>query len=131
MASVFHLYLFSSILSYGCILIETILRKFQGFCECRLSWSEKDCYFLKILKWQHNLIQEYKRGNLDVFFLDNDAKTCWYGLKISENIEIKHFFQWKSFFHHSNLLHTSYLRALVTWNLMDVINIFRTLARLS
>ena len=58
-------------------------RKFQGFGGCRFRSSEKDCYFLKIPKWQHNLIQEYNQGKLASDFIDNAAKTCSYGLKIS------------------------------------------------
>ena len=45
------------------------------------------------------------------YFLDNAAKTCSYGLKISENFEIKHAFLSKSFFHQSNFIHTSCLNA--------------------
>ena len=86
-------------------------RKFQRFRECRFGGSEKDCYFLNIPKWQHKLIWEYKRGKLASYFLDNVAKTCSYGLKISEKIEIKDILQSKSFFHYSNLLHTSCLSA--------------------
>ena len=82
-------------------------RKLQGFGECRFGSSEKDRYYLKIPKWQHRLIREYKQGMLLAsYFLDNATKTCLYGLKISENIEIKHVFQSKSYFHHSNFLHT-------------------------
>ena len=44
-------------------------------------------------------------------FLDNAAKTCSYGLKISENIKIKHVFQSKSFLHHSVFFHTICLSA--------------------
>ena len=100
-----------SLLSYGSSLIETMPMKFQGFGECRFGGSEKDHYFLKTSKWQHKLIWEYKRGKLVSFFLDNAARTCSYGLKISENIEIKHVFQSKLFFHHIKFLHTSCLSA--------------------
>ena len=92
----FHLCLSSSHLSYACSLIETVPRKFQGFGE----WS--------LNLWQHKLIREYKRGKLASYFLDNTAKTCSYWLKFSENIEIKHVFQLKSFFHHSKFLQTSF-----------------------
>ena len=62
--------------------------------------SEKDRYFLKILKQQHKFVQGNKRGKLVfVIFQINDAKTCLYQLKISDNIEIEHFFQSKAFFH--------------------------------
>ena len=37
-------------------------------------------------------------GKLVSYFLNNAAKTCLYGLKISENIEIGHFFQSRTFF---------------------------------
>ena len=60
--------------------------KFQEFGESRLGGSEKDRYFLKILKRQHKFVQDFKRGKLISYFLNiNTAKTCLYGLKISEN----------------------------------------------
>ena len=46
------------------------------------------------------------------YFLNNAAKTRSYGLKISENTEIKHLFPPKSFFYLSNFHHTSYFSAL-------------------
>ena len=91
----FHLCLSSLLLFYGWSLIETIPRKFQGFDECKFGGSEKNRYFLKIPNWQHILIWEHKRGKLAYYFLNNAAKTCSFGLKFLENIEIKHFFQSK------------------------------------
>ena len=41
----------------------------------------------------------YRQGKLVSYFLNNAAKTCLYGLKISENTEIGHFFQSRAFFH--------------------------------
>ena len=81
-----HLCLSFSLLSYGCSLIETIPRKFQGFSECRFGGSEKECYYLKIPKLRHKLVWEYKWGKLALYSQDNAAKTCSYGLKISGNI---------------------------------------------
>ena len=69
-------------------------RKFQGSSESRFGNSEKDRYFLKIPKWQDKLIWIYKPNS---YFLNNPAKTRLFGLKISENIEIKDLFQPKSF----------------------------------
>ena len=63
------------------------------------------------MKIQHELARYYKRGNLVSYFLNNAAKTCLYGLKISENIETGHFFQSRTFFHSSSNLHTSCLSA--------------------
>ena len=85
-------------------------RKFQGSGESRFELSEKDRYFLKIPKWQYKLVREYKRWKLVFYFLNKAAKTCSYGLKISENIETKNVFQSKVF-HFSNTLYTSYLSA--------------------
>ena len=68
---------------------------------------KKDCYFLKIIKQQYKLVRNFKRGKLVSYFPNNAAKTCLYGLKISENIEIKQAFQSKDFFHLSGNLHTS------------------------
>ena len=84
-----------------------MLRNFQGFRECRFGSSDKDHCFLKITKWQHELIREYKRQKLASYFLDNASKTCLYGLNISENIENEHVLQSKAFFHNSNFFHTS------------------------
>ena len=85
--------------------------KFQGSGESRFSGSEKDRYFLKIPKWQHKLVRDYKRGKLVSYFLNYAAKTCLYGLKILENIEIEHVFQSKALFHLSSNLRTSCLSA--------------------
>ena len=51
----------------------------------------------------------YNRGKLVSYLLNNAAKTCLYGLKISENIEIEHVFQSKAFLfcYLSGNLHTS------------------------
>ena len=67
--------------------------KYQEFGETRFGSSEKDHYFSKILKWQHKLVWDYKQGKLVSYFLNNAAKICLYGLKISEKIEIEHVFQ--------------------------------------
>ena len=50
--------------------------------ESRFAGSEKDHYFLKISKWQHELARYYKRGKFVSYFLNNAAKTYLYGLKI-------------------------------------------------
>ena len=55
--------------------------KFQGSGKSRFGSSEKDWYFLKIPKWQHKLVQNYKWGKLVSYFLNNAAKTYLYGLK--------------------------------------------------
>ena len=72
--------------------------KFQGSGESRLDGSEKDRYFLKFPKWWHKFFRDYKRGKVVSYSLNNAAKTSLYGLKISENIEIKHVFQSEAFF---------------------------------
>ena len=69
--------------------------KFQGTGErVGLAVLKKDRYFLKIPKWQHKLARDYKRRKLVSYFLNNGAKACLYGLKISENISfsLKYFF---------------------------------------
>ena len=63
--------------------------KFQGLGKSRFGCFEKDCYFLKIPKWQHEFVRNFKRGKLISYFLNNAAKTCLCGLKISENIDIR------------------------------------------
>ena len=85
----------SHVLHHICSLI--VLRKpcqenfgkFQEFCESSFGGSEKDSYFLNILKWQYKLAWNYKWGKLVSYFLNNAAKTCLYGLKISEKIELR------------------------------------------
>ena len=54
-------------------------------------------------------LQKSCQGNLVSYFLNNAAKTCLYGTKILENIEIRHVFQPRAFFHHISILHTSCL----------------------
>ena len=93
--------------SFLCSLTDTMSKnfgKFQEFGVSKFDGPEKDRYFLKILKWQHKLVRDYKRGTLVSYFLNN---ACLYGLKISENIEIEHVSQSKSFSHFSDNLHTS------------------------
>ena len=81
--------------------------KFQEFGENRFGSSEKDLRGFKIGKWQHKLVRHYKSGNLISHFLHNAAKTCLFGLKISENVEIEHVLQSKAIFHLSCNIHTS------------------------
>ena len=42
--------------------------KFEGSSESRFVGFEKDCYFLKIPKWQDKLVRENKRGMLVFLF---------------------------------------------------------------
>ena len=72
------------------IIVQIVFHIFGGY--------EKDRYFLKIPKWQHKFVRDYKRGKLVFYFLNNDAKTCLYVLKISENTDTEHVFQSKAFF---------------------------------
>ena len=72
--------------------------KFQGSGKSRFGGSEKDRYFLKIPKWQHKHVRDYKRRKLVSYFLKNTAKTCLYELKISENIKLSISFSLKYFF---------------------------------
>ena len=79
-------------------LTETMSRKLQWSSQSRFGGSEKDCYFLKIPKWQHKLVRDYKRRKLVSYFLNNAAKTLLYGLTNSENTDIEHVFQSRGFF---------------------------------
>ena len=95
---------------YICIHTETMSRKFWEIS--RIQWeqfrgSEKDRQFFKISKWQHKFARDCKRGNIVYYFPNNAGKTCIYGPKISENIEIEHVFQPKAYFHFSRNLNTS------------------------
>ena len=82
--------------------------KFQESSGSSFSGSEKDRQFFKISKWQHKFARDCKRGNIVYYFPNNAGKTCIYGPKISENIEIEHVFQPKAYFHFSRNLNTSY-----------------------
>ena len=84
--------------------------KCQEFGE-RSGGSEKYRYFLKIIKWQHKIVRDYKRGKVVSYVLNNAAKTCLYKLKISENNEIDHVFQSKASFHLSGNFYTSCFNA--------------------
>ena len=53
---------------------------------------KKIAIIFKILKWQHELVWDYKQGKLVSYVLNNAARTYLYELKISENIEIEHVF---------------------------------------
>ena len=86
-------------------------RKFQGSGKSRFGGSGKDQYFLKIPKWQYKHFLDYKWRKLVSYFLNNVAKTCLYGINISENIDIEHVFQCKVFFCLSSNHHTSCLSA--------------------
>ena len=81
--------------------------KFQESSGSSFSGSEKDRLFFKISKWQHKFARDCKRGNIVYYFPNNAGKTCIYGPKISENIEIEHVFQPKAYFHFSRNLNTS------------------------
>ena len=48
--------------------------KFQGSGESGFCVSKAD-YLLKIPKWQHKLVREYKRGKLIFYFLNNAAEA--------------------------------------------------------
>ena len=75
------------------IIVQIVFHRFRG--------SEEDRYFLKIPKWQHKHVRDYKRGKSVSYFLNNAAKICLYGLNISENIDTEHVFQSKVFFCHT------------------------------
>ena len=110
--------------SFLCSLTDTMSKnfgKFQEFGVSKFDGPEKDRYFLKILKWQHKLVRDYKQGKLVSYFLNNAAKTCIYRWKISENIEIGHVFQSRAFFHLSSNLHTS---CLSTFNVSATVSNF-------
>ena len=100
--------------------------KFQGSGESRFGVPEKDRYFLKIPKWQHKHVRDYKRGKLVSYFLYDAAKICLYGLEISENIDIEHVFQSKPFFRLRSNLHTSCRAAPLRCPLSNTICTYNT-----
>ena len=69
-----------------------------------------------------------KRGKLVSYFINNAAKTCSYGLKISENIKIGHFFQSRPFFHLNSNLHTRCLSAFKSIGLSKKISVVQAYA---
>ena len=75
--------------------------------------AKVDLMVLKMIVnfWRFQNGRHYKRGKLVSYFLNNAAKTCLYELRISEKIEIGHFFQSRIFFRLGSNLHTSCLSA--------------------
>ena len=73
--------------------------KFQGSGKSSFSIPKKYRYFFKIPKWQHKLDRDNRRGKSVPYFLNINAKSCLYGLKISENIDIERVFEYRAFSH--------------------------------
>ena len=67
-------------------------------CHAKTWWFWKNCYFLKISKWQHKLVREYKPCKLLSYFLKNAVRICSNGQNTSKNFQIKHISQFKAFF---------------------------------
>ena len=97
---------------FGCVHFTSLLRitfavlqkscqinfeKFQGSSKSRIGVSQKDHYFLKIPKWQHKLVQDYKRGKLVSCFRNNADKNVYIDQKfqrvskLSMSFGLKHF----------------------------------------
>ena len=70
-----------------------ILGNFKNLLS-RFGGSEKDQYLLKIMKWQHKLVRDYKWRILVSYFLNNAAKQEKFQrtLKLSMSFSLKHFF---------------------------------------
>ena len=82
----------------------------QKPCQVDLAVLKKIINFWRFQNCSTNLLGiYYKRGKVVSYFLNNAAKTCLYGLKKLENIEIGYFFQSRTFFHLSSNLHTCWL----------------------
>ena len=73
-------------------------RNFEGSSRKRFLGSNKNRCFLKTSKWQHKLVQEFKRQKLVSYFLNHAAKTCSYGLKIYRTLKSSMYFILKNFF---------------------------------
>ena len=100
-ASAFHLCLLSVFTSLLRITFAVLQKPCQGnFGKFQGSgWRFwKRSLFLKIPKCQHKFVRYYNQWKLDFYFLNNAAKTCLYGLKISGKIEIEHDLQSEAFF---------------------------------
>ena len=80
MAGAFHFFL-SSIHCYTLNMqlyrnhVIEILGNFKDPARVDLGDSEKEYYFVKIPKWQHKLVWNYKQGKLVSYLLNNAAKT--------------------------------------------------------
>ena len=85
-------------------------RKFKDLARVNLGFWKRLLIFedSKMAAWTCSVLQARK---LISYFLNNAAKTCLYGLNISENVEIGYFFQCRTFLHPSGNLHRSYLSA--------------------
>ena len=103
------LVLLSLLHSYICKYTEIMSRKFRKISRI---WREevwrfwKRSLFFLNPKMTAKTCSGLRARKVDwSYFVNNAAKTCLYGLKISENTEIEHAFQSKSFFHLSSNLH--------------------------
>ena len=62
-----------------------ILGNFKDPARVDSSGFRKHCYFVKIPKWQHELVQNDKQGKLVSFFLNNAAKPKLCRLNLKEH----------------------------------------------
>ena len=93
--------------------VKEISGSFKDPARVDLTVLKKIVNFWRFQNDSTNLLGMTKRGKLVSYFLNNDAKTFLYRLKISENIETGHSFQSIAVFHLSSNLHTS---CLITFN---------------
>ena len=88
--------------------VKKILGNYKFPAREGLAVLKKIVIFWKFWNGSINLLGiTIKKIMLKKKILNNAAKTCLYGPKISENIEIEHISQSKAFFHFSGNLHTS------------------------
>ena len=90
------------VFTFSYSLTETMPRKFHWSGNIRFTDSEKDRYYSKISKWQHELVREYKQGKLVFYLLNNAAKNMFIWAKHFREhwnqvpFSLKHFFIWRT-----------------------------------
>ena len=88
--------------------METMQKNVQGSGGTKLGGSEKFLFSLKIPNSSIDLFGNTSEEKLVTYFQNNAAKTYSFGLKISDNFQIKLALQPEAFFHLSIFLYKNY-----------------------
>ena len=77
----------------------------------------KDRYFWRFHNVSRNKFMNTSKGYCFLFF-QCSAETCSYRLKISRNIQLRHLFQFKTYFQVLDTFHTSSFSAFDSYSLL-------------
>lgn len=104
--------------------METMQKNVQGSGGTKLGGSEKFLFSLKIPNSSIDLFGNTSEEKLVTYFQNNAAKTYSFGLKISDNFQIKLALQPEAFFHLSIFLYKNYasifkVHDIIHWDLVQ------------